>query len=67
MTATDAMLTILDINEVSEKIKQENMERIPNLDWCKANMLLSGYRELLLNIMDNTELNIGGNNGRCNS
>ena len=58
MTATDAMSTILDINEISEKIKNNNVADVPNLDWCKVTTLLENYRELLLDVMDITEIRV---------
>lgn len=63
MTATEAMLTILDINEITESMKNENMGTEPNAQLCKLTELLTNYRELLIDCMDNTELNVGKVNG----
>ena len=59
MTAFEAMGSVLDTNEMVEWLKTQNMGNTPNLEYCKIVKLLTDYRELLVQVMENTELCVG--------
>ena len=56
MKAYQAMVTILDINETIEKLKNKNTSSEPDLVICKTCDLLDSYRDLLCNEMMKTDL-----------
>ena len=56
MTALQGMTDILDINETVERLKNENMGSTPNLNACKEVELLIRYRDLLIEVMEKTDL-----------
>lgn len=60
MTAYDAFVAVLDINETLEKVKTMNMGKEPDLTLCKVTSLLTDYRSVLAELMMRTELFNGG-------
>ena len=58
MTAYDAMVSILDINESIEELRKRNAGDVPDLLCCKVALLLEEYRELLAREMKATSLQI---------
>ena len=59
MTAYDAFIEVMDINESIEALKEVNNEKEPNLAVCKITDLLMNYRDLLGDCLKNTEVNCG--------
>ena len=58
MNAQEAMIAVLDINEMIEQLKDDNKETIPNLRNCKLISLLTDYRTLLCAEMKDTNLKV---------
>ena len=58
MDAYQAMVTILDINEAIEQIKDHNRYEIPNQLDCKCHDLLEKFRDVLIAEMKSTELKV---------
>lgn len=58
MTAYEAFVAILDINETIEALKSSNNGNMPDRDTCKAVELLIQYRQLLATVMKKTILGV---------
>lgn len=58
-SAYNAMVSILDINETIDKLKQQNSDKTPDLVLCQATELLMDYRDVLIELMAQTNI-IGG-------
>lgn len=56
LTAFNAFTTILDINETLESVKNMNTGKEPDLTLCKVGELLNGYRNVLAELMNRTNL-----------
>jgi len=56
MTALDCMNEILDINEMVEWLRSNNMQESPNLEFCKIDELLTKYRKVLVAVMNQVDL-----------
>ena len=59
MTAYEAMADILNINEGVEYLKSKNTDSVPDKDICNIVDTLLRYRDILVECMVNTQLNIG--------
>ena len=59
MNAMTAMTEVLTINEMVEWAKSQNTKNEPNLQLCNITTLLCNYREVLLDLMEQTELGGG--------
>ena len=62
MNAYEAMVSILDINETIEEIKQNNIKDEPDLLMCKTQDLLVKFREVLVAEMKKTTLEVFNDN-----
>ena len=62
MSAYDAFVAILDINETLDKVKSMNTGKEPDLTLCKVTGLLADYRSVLAELMMKTDILNGGNN-----
>lgn len=58
MTGYDAMHDILDVNEILSELREKNIDRTPDLTSCKLNDLLVNYRELLIQELRATPLQV---------
>ena len=58
MNAKEAMIAILDINEMIEQLKDDNKETTPNLKNCRLISMLTDYRTLLCAEMQATTLKV---------
>ena len=58
MTAYDAFIAVLDINETIEELKKRNTDNQPDLVNCKAVDLLVQYRQVLERVMKKTILGV---------
>ena len=58
MNAYKAMVSILDINETLEAMKQNNTKDYPDMISCKAQELLVEYRDILVAEMKRTVLEV---------
>ena len=56
MSAYDAFVAVLDINETLEKVKSMNMGKEPDMTLCKVTGLLADYRSVLSELMMRTDL-----------
>lgn len=65
MTAYDALVQVLNVNELVDDIKSVNTDNVANPTLCRITDTLVSYRGLLLDCMENTELNVGQINGCC--
>lgn len=64
MTAHDAMMSILDVNESLEDLKERNTSNTPDLRLCIVQNLLIQYRELLVAEMKATTLEVFNNENK---
>jgi len=58
MTAYEAMVTILDINEMLEVLKDNNCEDEPNMMNCKMQNILVKAKDVILAEMESTTLEV---------
>ena len=47
MTAYDAFVEILEINETIDALKEKNNDTVPDMVLCQSIRLLTSYRDLL--------------------
>ena len=62
MNAYEAMVSILDINETLEEMKKNNTNDYPDLVSCKAQELLVKFRDVLVEEMKRTVLEVYNGN-----